>query len=1109
MRIPLIALCFLCLACSGFTQDTTTVSNPTVLWWDAYTSLVLDTNMDGTGLILDESLFSDMSSIQDADGDTMVQTEESADEDIIRFDVAGVEEGYWNATGFYLSNLLTIRSPAATDPTIEFYNTTSSAVEGKIYYDESADDLVLYTSLLGSASDIVFAPNATIYFRMTGAGHFITGLTNNDPGIATFIESKIDDTILTIGNSYGAGYTTQTAQINFSFNSTQIGDIHSAGAAIVAVKEGTWLSSSTRDGALSFRTVENAGTAANALYIDPQLNVGLQTTDPLAPLHVLLATAGGVSVYGNALLVLENDSHSYLQFSTPNDKGQGLRFGDPENNSSGAVVYNHGTDTMSLTAAGQVGITIVANAYVGIEDVTPEAQLTVGNTSSMTTIDGVDDLLVGDDAEIDGDLYVEGSYNGDGGNLTNIGVSAATAITISAKATENIDVGEVVYISGATGQFPQVSLADNTNSAKEHAIGVAAESKTTGQTILIRIVGELTGLNTSDWADGDILYLSTVGTMVNAIPTTGMVLHIADVSYDHGSQGKIIVHISIQHHYIAMASGEDLEIRMGDSAGTNKISFEDYADVEVASLNSDGDLMINSLIFSSGSDADIIRDEDNMSSNDDNALATQQSIKAYIDAADVAVAAGTVNYVPRYNVAETNFVISGLVDNSNTKWGDVSTTEVLDIDGRIQISDAEDDDWLTLYAGSGYGVVGLLSSGTPNGLWLVPNAVADCEVFAEAIAGRTKEFNIYGYRSGDSLRSLQIGVGVDVADTASFKGVSNYYFDGNIGVGTNAPEDLIHGVQSNDGAKTALVLDNSYSSSASVDETTELILSHNGSTAVSLVAGKEEDFEAGGTRSSFFSIWTRKDGSHTEKFRIDSDGKVGIGITPTYRLHVVDNRGTNGDNYAAMIANLGNNTDRYVLILQGGLDAPADETTTFIDFRDGNGDSFATIEHDNGTLQIAQASGVYRFIQHGDNLSTFTVKKDITSTTLDATDIARRIAVFDYTLAEGGNRVIGQFTADQIESIFPEMVSEHTYQKTFVDDDGVTQTVRITQKTIQLLRLIPVLVKAFQEQQVQLDENTANIAVLEANQKVLWLAVFGSLLLGGASGFTALKRRKK
>lgn len=49
-----------------------------------------------------------------------------------------------------------------------------------------------------------------------------------------------------------------------------------------------------------------------------------------------------------------------------------------------------------------------------------------------------------------------------------------------------------------------------------------------------------------------------------------------------------------------------------------------------------------------------------------------------------------------------------------------------------------------------------------------------------ATTGQTEELKIYGYKTGDALRNLQIGVGTDTADTASFDGVSNYFFDGNV-----------------------------------------------------------------------------------------------------------------------------------------------------------------------------------------------------------------------------------------------------------------------------------------------------------------------------------------
>lgn len=65
-------------------------------------------------------------------------------------------------------------------------------------------------------------------------------------------------------------------------------------------------------------------------------------------------------------------------------------------------------------------------------------------------------------------------------------------------------------------------------------------------------------------------------------------------------------------------------------------------------------------------------------------------------------------------------------------------------------------------------------------------ASANIRCWPESVEGETKEFEIYGYRTSDSLRSLQIGVGTDAADTVSFDGVSNYWFDGTVRTGAFA-----------------------------------------------------------------------------------------------------------------------------------------------------------------------------------------------------------------------------------------------------------------------------------------------------------------------------------
>ena len=101
--------------------------------------------------------------------------------------------------------------------------------------------------------------------------------------------------------------------------------------------------------------------------------------------------------------------------------------------------------------------------------------------------------------------------------------------------------------------------------------------------------------------------------------------------------------------------------------------------------------------------------------------------------------------------------------------------------GYINLFDEDSAEYLqfTSSAGKGYISVGGTSA---SDLRLQYGAGAGVDFFAGAAAGETRELKIYGYRTGDASRSLQIGVGTDAADTASFDGVSNYFFDGDVEV---------------------------------------------------------------------------------------------------------------------------------------------------------------------------------------------------------------------------------------------------------------------------------------------------------------------------------------
>jgi hypothetical protein len=75
---------------------------------------------------------------------------------------------------------------------------------------------------------------------------------------------------------------------------------------------------------------------------------------------------------------------------------------------------------------------------------------------------------------------------------------------------------------------------------------------------------------------------------------------------------------------------------------------------------------------------------------------------------------------------------------------------------------------------------------TTGDLSLNSTAEGDAYCFAQAVAGETPEWKIYGYRTADALRTLNIGVGVDAANTVTFDGVGTIWLNGLISIGDAA-----------------------------------------------------------------------------------------------------------------------------------------------------------------------------------------------------------------------------------------------------------------------------------------------------------------------------------
>ena len=109
---------------------------------------------------------------------------------------------------------------------------------------------------------------------------------------------------------------------------------------------------------------------------------------------------------------------------------------------------------------------------------------------------------------------------------------------------------QVVYISGATGNKPLISLADaDTEATSSKTYGVTATSIANNGTGDVVTAGELSGINTSAFNEGDLLWLSTTaGGVVTTPPAEpAHAVFIGYVVRSHPTLG--VIDVAIQNGY--------------------------------------------------------------------------------------------------------------------------------------------------------------------------------------------------------------------------------------------------------------------------------------------------------------------------------------------------------------------------------------------------------------------------------------------------------------------------------------------------------------------------------------------------------------------------------
>lgn len=223
-------------------------------------------------------------------------------------------------------------------------------------------------------------------------------------------------------------------------------------------------------------------------------------------------------------------------------------------NMNSKKIYNLGTPTASTDAA--------TKGYIDgyLQNTNLSAVLSKGNSAGsysinmnsnpITAVSYIDPVLTTAPAYSEGRLY----YDNDEKTLNyhtqingvSINIGQEQVIYVRNNSGSTITNGSVVYVNGAIGPRPTIALASASATETEGiVIGVVTADIANNANGYVTTYGVVRGLNTSSYAEGDRIYLSTTaGQFTKTKPTgTNKVVPLGIVSYVNPTNGQIFVRL--------------------------------------------------------------------------------------------------------------------------------------------------------------------------------------------------------------------------------------------------------------------------------------------------------------------------------------------------------------------------------------------------------------------------------------------------------------------------------------------------------------------------------------------------------------------------------------
>ena len=105
--------------------------------------------------------------------------------------------------------------------------------------------------------------------------------------------------------------------------------------------------------------------------------------------------------------------------------------------------------------------------------------------------------------------------------------------------------GTVVYVSGSTGNVPQVTPAKADKAATMPAFGITAMSIANNAFGRVMVLGKLSGIDTSSFSQGDVLWVSatTAGSFTTTRPSSPNLAQQVGLVLSSGVSGEIVVNV--------------------------------------------------------------------------------------------------------------------------------------------------------------------------------------------------------------------------------------------------------------------------------------------------------------------------------------------------------------------------------------------------------------------------------------------------------------------------------------------------------------------------------------------------------------------------------------